>query len=209
MEDHIILCRNCNNETVQDIISTVDSKGIWYSSVKPEETEEFDEHYVLTKCRTCKRISLYFAINDINDVSEWSLCFPNFREFTDDVPQRVLKIYNEALRVELVSQTAYSILTRKVIELLCKDKGAKGKDLKSKLKSLVDRNIIPKPIYEMADSIRIIGNIGAHDEEVKLNMFEIQTIKDFIMALLEYVYVAPSKIKKLKESIERKGKQNE
>ncbi|PKP20477.1 MAG: hypothetical protein CVU05_09040 [Bacteroidetes bacterium HGW-Bacteroidetes-21] len=209
MEEQIYLCSNCNNETVQEILKIVDSKGTWYNSIKPDETTELQKQYLLTKCKTCQCVSLYNVVEgDCENVLDWNLCFPHIQNLNADIPVEISNLYREALRVENVSHTAFAILTRKTIELLCKDKGATGKDLYSKLKFLVDRGILPQTIYEMADSIRIIGNIGAHDSSIRLNLFEIQTIKDFILAMIEYVYVAPSKIKKLKESIERKGKHN-
>jgi len=58
----------------------------------------------------------------------------------------------------------------------------------------------------MAETLRFIGNIGAHEIEVDIDQTETRAIDDFLVAMLEYVYVAPNKIKNLKDSISKKSK---
>jgi hypothetical protein len=53
----------------------------------------------------------------------------------------------------------------------------------------------------MADTLRFIGNISAHEMKISLEKLETKAMDDFLLAVLEYVYVAPNKIRKFKDSI--------
>jgi len=56
----------------------------------------------------------------------------------------------------------------------------------------------------MGDTLRNLGNLGAHSSEYNFDYVEIEAMKDFIIAMLEFVYVAPAKIEELRKSIEKK-----
>jgi hypothetical protein len=78
--------------------------------------------------------------------------------------------------------------------------------LKEQIGNLSEMGLIPNTIVEMAETLRFIGNIGAHEIEVDIDQAETSAIDDFFVAMLEYVYVAPNKITKLKDSISKKSK---
>jgi hypothetical protein len=59
---------------------------------------------------------------------------------------------------------------------------------------------------EMANTLRFLGNLGAHEIDFDFERQETQAMQDFLVAMLEYVYVAPGRIKSLQESIEKKTK---
>jgi hypothetical protein len=89
--------------------------------------------------------------------------------------------------------------------LLCKDKSAVGNNLKDQIDDLAAKNIIPLTLSQMGHTLRTLGNIGAHASEYKLDITEVRAMRDFIVAMLEYVYVAPAKLENLRGSIKTKG----
>jgi hypothetical protein len=49
--------------------------------------------------------------------------------------------------------------------------------------------------------MRHIGNLGAHAGDDDLDFWDAELLDDFFRAIVEYVYVAPSKIERLKQRI--------
>jgi hypothetical protein len=163
----------------------------------------------LTECKTCNGISLFSdweASGNPGDLQKASLLYPAPRELGEAIPKEIRKSYEEAKKVEKISPNAFAVLLRRSLELLCRDQKAKGKNLKEQIADLSKMGLIPNTIVEMAETLRFIGNIGAHEIEVDIDQGETSAIDDFLVAMLEYVYVAPNKITKLKDSISKKSK---
>lgn len=55
-------------------------------------------------------------------------------------------------------------MIRRVLEEVCKDKGATGGNLKDRLSKLSTSIIIPSELLAAADELRILGNDAAHVE---------------------------------------------
>lgn len=100
-----------------------------------------------------------------------------------------------------ISPTAFAVMVRRALEYMCLDQKAAGKSLHKQLEDLAKRKIIPDTLAEMSDSLRLLGNLGAHASNFKIGREDTAIIDDFFMALLEYVYIAPEKIKSFKEKI--------
>jgi hypothetical protein len=47
--------------------------------------------------------------------------------------------------------------------------------------------------------IRLVGNAGAHASGIKITVPQVWAIDDFIIAIIEYLYVAPAKIEEFKK----------
>jgi hypothetical protein len=77
---------------------------------------------------------------------------------------------------------------------VCKDKGSTKKDLKARITELALNGILPDTIVSMMDSGRIIGNLGAHASSAKVTEDDANLLIDFCLAILEYVYVVPTRI---------------
>ncbi|MGC4231486.1 MAG: DUF4145 domain-containing protein [Niabella sp.] len=205
----ILVCPHCGNKTGHFLLCETASRSTGHGINGPLDTFDFDCTYYLTQCKTCSGVALYYDCEFDERpgyITEATLCYPSTKTPNKDVPELIIETYREALKVEKISYTAFALLIRKTLELLCKDQKAIGSNLKLQIDDLVKKGIIPQTLSQMADTLRILGNLGAHDGSYQLIYPEIYDMKDFITAMLEYVYVAPAKIKKLKESIaKRKG----
>ena len=64
---------------------------------------------------------------------------------------------------------------------------------------------IPNTLAEMAQQLKKLRNLGAHDAEDEVTNEDVPTIISFLEAILKYLYVAPAKIgtvrARLKKSI--------
>ena len=80
-----------------------------------------------------------------------------------NLPQKILDTLEEAIRSHSVEcYKAAAIMIRRVLEELCEDQGASGKDLKARLSVLGQRVVVPKELLDASDELRLLGNDAAH-----------------------------------------------
>jgi len=202
--DNIIICPHCGNETIQEVIYFTEAMDQGYSTISPYDIIEYTSNYYIAKCKTCKCISLFsdteFHENQ-GDLREAFICYPQQKNLDDDIPEVIIQTYRRAKRIQAIESTAFAVMIRRGLEFICKDKKATGNTLKEQLEDLSKNSIIPKNLAEMGDILRFLGNIGAHATTYELDKTEVQALDDFFIAMLEYVYIAPAKIYRLRESI--------
>lgn len=206
--ESIITCPHCGNKTPH-VIKTHTSSSEKVYDTHGEFMGEFENYFYLTECKTCKDICLFTdweASENPGDLAEATLLYPLKHKLGETIPSEISKSYEEAKKVEKISPNAFAVLIRRSLELLCRDQKAKGNNLKEQIADLSAKGIIPNTLVEMADTLRFIGNIGAHEIEFDFDKSEIHAIDDFLVAMLEFVYVAPNKIKNLRDSISKKSK---
>ncbi|SHF61115.1 protein of unknown function [Kaistia soli DSM 19436] len=81
------------------------------------------------------------------------------------LPQAILSSIEEALKCHAAgAYKASALMIRRVLEEVCKDKGATGGNLKDRLSKLSTSIIIPSELLAAADELRILGNDAAHVE---------------------------------------------
>ena len=97
------------------------------------------------------------------------------------------------------------MLVGRTLEAACNHEKAQGKNLAQKLSFLANDGRIPNTLAEMAQQLKELRNLGAHDAEDEVTNEDVPTIISFLEAILEYLYVAPAKIgavrARLKKSI--------
>lgn len=104
---------------------------------------------------------------------------------------------------------ASSIMLRLCLETVIKDLLKTNEEQERKLfdgiKTLSEKNIISKKIYNFAEEIRSDGNYAAHKGEMSLENLE--DLFDFTIALLEDVYTQPKKLELSRERRAQRKKQ--
>ncbi len=121
---------------------------------------------------------------------------------TSPLPYKVGQAYQAALKVQKVEPNAFAVLVGRTIEVICYQEKASGKVLADKIKNLADTGRIPQVLADMAKQLKQLRNLGAHaDSEDEITKEDVPTIREFIDAILEYLYIAPNKIKKLEERL--------
>jgi hypothetical protein len=120
------------------------------------------------------------------------------------LPEKVRARLDAALRVKKFEPSAYAVLIRRMLETVCNEEGATGKDLFSKLDDLVAKGRMPQQLADVAHQLREVGNLGAHDDEVEVDAKDVPLIEDLAEAILEYLYRAPAKLAAVKQGIENR-----
>lgn len=194
-----LLCQHCGNQGIHTVVATVtETETI---ELEPGNSFEEDFEIVFCRCENCDQHSLFSFLNGNSDES-WSL-YPREKQIDDSVPKGIRDAYSEALKIKKISSIAFVIMIRRALELLCKHEGAKGNDLSKKIQDLGRKEIIPKVLSEMADTIRLIGNDNAHDDKKTLDFHELELLDNFYSTIIEYVYIGPKKIELLKKKLEK------
>ncbi len=186
-------CKHCNNVAPMEVVAT-------YSEVKTHEDERTSHRweaggvYDLLLCPSCEKILLqYYFWHEDMDPEEVTvkILYPINTELPVGLPNEIQKAYEAALAVRNISPNAYAVLVGRVLELVCKDRKATGKDLYKRLNDLADKNEIPKNLVTVAHGLRDMRNIGAHSDLGELTVEEVPLLDDLCTAILEYVYSAP------------------
>ncbi len=208
MEDNIKLCNHCNNATSHQLIVDGGVNKTTYVIKDGEKKEEIKEPftYFFVRCDTCGEYSLLGCFNDQFSnpkLADIPVLFPKSNELDLSVPQNIRKVYETASQIKNTIPDAFAGQIRKAIEYLTKDKNAEGKNLALQLKSLVDMGILPAALNEMTTIIRELGNLGVHAKDQAVTLQDAQDLDDFFRFIVEYVYVAPAKIERVKFNLDR------
>lgn len=209
----VFKCPHCGNETVNELISFTAVEEVL--ELLESVTHEVDyipveSYFFITKCKTCNQVSVFTSADFEEmpyDIRTAFQVWPTNKGLGKGVPKSIEESYEEARKVKKVSPLAFSILIRRSLELLCKDKEAVGANLKEKIEDLGKKKIIPDTLAGMADIIRETGNTSAHADKFKLNKFDTDVLDDFFIAVIEYVYVAPQRLAQIKERLKNAQKQ--
>lgn len=203
----VIPCSRCATRTHHALLHRV-------------ETTDADEYYEvwvndefqLVQCNGCKSISfrhLHVCSEDMYcnrdgeleyDVSQE--LYPRRaigRQGLKDVyllPASVRRIYAETHQALLNdSPVLVGIGIRAIVETVCNESAAQGKDLKQRIDDLVVKKLLTPSGAEVLHELRTLGNKAAH--EVKPHSSEqLALAMDAVEHLLEGAYIFPEKAKR-------------
>ena len=130
---------------------------------------------------------------------------------TTALPQHIASTLEESVKAHSAECfRASALMVRRVLEEVCKDKEAKGKDLKAKVAALGGAALIPKELIEAADELRILGNDAAHVEAQaydQIGKVEAEVAIDLAKEILKAVYQYSSLVNRLR-SLKRPRAEN-
>jgi hypothetical protein len=98
-------------------------------------------------------------------------------------------------------------MVRRAIEGFCADQGVTQSTLHRSLQELTQRNVIDARLLEWADSLRVLGNAGAHFTG-QVTEQDVSDALDLIEAMLDYVAYAKVSLKKYRPIAARNEESN-
>ena len=200
-------CPHCGNRSPQKLLHEQYCPGRGWS-LTDDGAVELDMVYFVAVCETCNAILVYRAIEDIPDTKYFTACdlvYPQSVVLHKSVPVVIAGIYGEAARIKELAPNAFAVQIRRALEAVCEDRGAKSGTLQKMLKDLSERGEIPSVLAQVSDALRLLGNIGAHGIAESIKPWQVYTIDDFFRAIVEYVYIAPSKLQEFQKSSDAFG----
>jgi len=196
-------CGHCGNDRDMKEVA----KGSYNEWVDPGDDIGFrleGQYYAVVKhCPRCEEISLY-KYDDANYYDEdqytLTLLYPRPRDVSF-LPPRVRVAYEKAQKVKSVDASFYALGLRRVIELVCIDRGATKKSLNDQITELVANNSLPQIFAGMSHYLRDLGNASAHGKDVEVEQSDVEAATDFVEAILEYLYISPAKLKRVADEL--------
>lgn len=187
-------CGHCGNYAPMKI-------GADFSAIKQVYDEDINVSYregciyEILECPSCLKINLgarYF--NQIeNDAfpSSLEILYPLNDQIPVGLPESIEKVYMAAIKVSQIDANAYGVLSGRLLEMICEDRKANGKNLSSRLEDLSKKGEIPPNLLGVANGLRNLRNVGAHAVLGELTQDEVPIVNSLTKAILEYVYSAP------------------
>ncbi|MPS71704.1 MAG: DUF4145 domain-containing protein [Chryseobacterium sp.] len=159
---------------------------------------------------------------EFNPGSGWSIekifskkfLYPKTNSFqnSNDIPQKYLEDYEEAVKVLSASPKASAALTRRLLQNILREEfNIKEKSLVKEIEHFINRTDIPSYIADAVDAVRQIGNIAAHPskdlntgEIVPVEKNEAEWLIEVIEQLFDFVFIQPKKLEKRKQELNLK-----
>ena len=140
--------------------------------------------YDRAECAGCKQISIW-----VNKKMVYPLT-PSAPNPSDDMPDSVKKVYEEARLVEPYSKRAAMVLLRVSLEKLMENQEIEGKTLHEKIKNLAKKGVTDEAIRWLL-AVKHLGNEAAHigdiepnDEEVVKNVSKMFTTINLVVTIV-------------------------
>lgn len=214
IESQVHTCFHCGNTGIlqpigktgwkyEDIAKDAFGNIIGYSLIEHEDWHIFE-------CPVCHKpvvISKY-----IMDVAEYvpaeiKIEYPTIAVSPDGVPKEIYSAFESAVKTKGIDYSICLLSLRRVLEMICKDKGASGGDLEKKIDDLIDKKIFPPMIEDACWIIRQMGNDAAHADKIRVYEYEIEQVIGYVATIIDYLYSLPHRVGKMKNIIvERKEK---
>jgi len=168
-----------------------------------------DKHFWSTfvaVCETCGHVLVYDNPGDQFEEKEFHYCnlvYPKSGRLHHSVPETIRSVYEEAHRIKEIAPNAFAVQIRRALEAICEDRNAKKGNLQKRLEELSSKGEMPPVLSEASDALRLLGNIGAHGINDSVHPLQASAMDEFFRAIVEYVYVAPSRLAEFKERIHK------
>jgi hypothetical protein len=201
----VVACARCSGKTTHVAMASViarTSDGYGGHSIDWRDTHQ------IIQCLGCKSLSYRVASSCSEDFDhdedgntfypETEKLFPprleRVKGLGDEkflLPKQVMDIYDETLAaLHFRAPVLAAIGLRAMLESVCKDKNAVGRDLLKKIDSLVDLRLLTPAGAQILHKIRTLGNAAAH--EVKPHTEgQLALAMDIVEHLLKDVYILP------------------
>lgn len=113
---------------------------------------------------------------------------------SSNLPSQILASLEEAIKAHAAGcYRASALMVRRVLEELCEDKQAKGRNLMERLKALSGTVIVPQELLAATDELRLLGNDAAHIEAKTYDQIgpeecaiAIELTKELLKAVYQY-----------------------
>ncbi|WP_262091093.1 DUF4145 domain-containing protein [Stenotrophomonas maltophilia] len=196
-------CAACQRDTKHDIVREYVEKGDVPDDIALSWTHEFQ----IIQCRGCSHVSFRMAKGTNDDVQrqddgEWDYVpqvsiFPapfagrTAVEGDELLPPKIQRIYAETLAaLNGGLQVLCGIGIRAVIETVCADQSAPGRNLAEKIDGLVALNVMTPDGAKILHNLRTMGNSAAH-EVLPHSLAELNLAFDVVNHTLLGVYILP------------------
>ena len=207
-EQILLSCYHCGNKGLLHVVGqyeerfggpVIDPAGLQVGL----DLEETFSYYLLS-CPVCRNITLYQRDADETMFGSYNdkILYPKNSIDLDGVPNNIKSAFESAVRVESVSSEICLLSLRRTLEMIFKEKQAKGKNLAEMIKDLIAQGILPDALNDACWIIRVLGNEAAHANKSSVTKHDVEEVIGFVETIIDYIYSLPTKIYRLKKTID-------
>ncbi len=211
-KEELIKCFHCGNETLMKQTGEFkwDSRNVKY--------DDFDFYYIyeMFACPVCHKVTLRETYSDetmiepnYNSQMEWydkkTILFPINNIDSSSIPPKVKEAFEAALKTKEIDKNICLLALRRTLEFILKDKGAKKWGLKDKIEEIAEKGLLPDTLKEASSLTKILGDSAAHDKDLEIEQYDVESMVEFVEYIIEYLYIVPDKINTYKERLSFKA----
>jgi hypothetical protein len=152
--------------------------------------------YEFLLCPACKRPLLrkydfHDQMYDPEYGHSYTVLYPLAKKTPVGLPDDIESAYEAAQKVKQIDGNSFAVLIGRILEMICHQFEAEGKDLYNQIVDLHKKGHIPANLLPVAQVLREFRNVGAHAKLGSVDDSLIPTLDDLARAIIEYVYTAP------------------
>lgn len=217
-------CPYCNCNSTRDrqntFISNIQVEGeTFYNLGNPCGGLFFEAEVILCRNLKCKKITISCVLSkydsigfpegkptNVEGIKEWNvLPESNVKNFPNYIPKPIIDDYEQACLIVNLSPKASATLARRCLQTMIRDfwkEKVEPNNLFNEIKQIEDE--LHPSIFRALNSVRKLGNIGAHNEEdiniiIDIEPPEAKLLIEIVEFLIEDWYIRKyEKEKKLK-----------
>lgn len=208
-KEYKLPCENCDNKTYHKVLFSVESQDYY----KEPDIYYFYEYQIII-CLGCKNISFRsnwkcsddgydytgdFEPAEINHEDLYPSRIAGRKELKNkySLPSEIYKIYKETHSALCGGMSILAgVGIRILVEAICNEKKAIGKNLENKIDNLVKTGVLTKEGAEILHSTRLLGNQAVHGIK-PISEQTLDEAMDVVEHLLVGAYILPKKTKNL------------
>lgn len=207
-KEEIIKCFHCGNETL------IRQTGEFQWGSRDLEYEDFDFHYTyeMFACPVCHKVTLRQTYSDETMIEpDWrygmimhsskTVLFPINNIDSGAIPPKIKEAFESALKTKNIDKNICLIALRRTLELILKEKGATKWGLKDKIEEIAQKGLLPDALKEASSLTKILGDSAAHDNDLEIEQYDVDSMAEFVEFIIEYLYIIPDKINAYKERL--------
>ena len=161
------------------------------------------EYWHVFECPVCHKPVLIseYCFDAQESMPEIKTEYPTIAVSRDGVPKDIYSAFESAVKTKGIDYSICLLSLRRVLEMICKDKGAEGRDLEKKIDNLIEKKIFPPMIEDACWIIRQMGNDAAHADKIRVYTYEIEQVIGYVATIIDYLYSLPHRVEKMKKKI--------
>ena len=207
-------CFHCGNQGLLKIEKQYDySVGGWvYDDFGREIGRDLQEDYIWTmlSCPVCHNVTLYETYsnetyeNPYTNIQSYDtkVLYPKSTLDYQGVPDNIKTAFESALKVKNIDTAICLLSLRRVLEAICKERGAEGDNLYHMVADLIEKGKLPPMFADACWIVRELGNAAAHADKKVFYLHHVEQTIEFVETMINDLYSLPVKVKALKERVE-------
>ncbi|MBQ7016936.1 MAG: DUF4145 domain-containing protein [Firmicutes bacterium] len=202
-------CYHCGNQSLMPIVHkhAHDYGGPVFDEFDDMIDCEFEEHFdwFLLSCPVCNKITLYEEYeNEVTrgQYTQSEVLYPQSSIDYSGVPENIKTAFESALKVKNIDTAICALSLRRVLEAICKDRGANGRNLEQMISDMISRQILPQMFDDACWIVRQLGNSAAHGDTKHFSKYQVDQTIIFMQNIINYLYTLPFKMQRLRAAIQ-------